>query len=68
LAVEEMMTYSRHNLRNPETDQMDRRMIRVEFPPAQAGIAAALRRSFRALPAEADTCAGDFAALLSTLS
>jgi len=33
---------------------MDRRIIRVENLPDQAGIAAALRRAFATVPAEAD--------------
>ena len=47
---------------------MDRRLIRVEFPPAQAGIAAALRRAFQAPLVDADACDGDFAALLARLN
>lgn len=31
--------------------QMDRRVIRVELPPAHAGVTAALRRAFAAVPA-----------------
>ena len=30
---------------------MDRRIIRVELPPAHAGVTAALRRAFAAAPA-----------------
>jgi hypothetical protein len=30
---------------------MDRRIIRVELPPAHAGVTAALRRAFSAVPA-----------------
>ncbi|WP_426266638.1 hypothetical protein [Sphingomonas sp. LHG3443-2] len=30
---------------------MDRRVIRVELPPAHAGVTAALRRAFAAVPA-----------------
>ncbi|WP_344709122.1 hypothetical protein [Sphingomonas humi] len=29
---------------------MDRRIIRVELPPAHAGVTAALRRAFSAVP------------------
>jgi hypothetical protein len=29
---------------------MDRRIIRVELPPAHAGVTAALRRAFAAVP------------------
>jgi hypothetical protein len=62
------MTYSRHFQRDPETDQMDRRLIRVEFPPAQAGIAAALRRAFQTAPVDCDDRDIDFAALLAQLN
>jgi len=31
-------------------DSMDRRIIRVELPPAHAGVTAALRRAFAAAP------------------
>lgn len=47
---------------------MDRRMIRVEFPPAQAGIAAALRRAFQAPPVDSNDGEDDFAALLARLN
>jgi hypothetical protein len=30
---------------------MDRRIIRVELPPAHAGVTAALRRAFASVPA-----------------
>jgi hypothetical protein len=30
---------------------MDRRIIRVELPPAHAGVTAALRKAFMAVPA-----------------
>jgi hypothetical protein len=32
-------------------NQLDRRIIRVELPPAHAGVTAALRRAFAAVPA-----------------
>jgi len=41
------MTYIRHP-KGSQEDEVDRRLIRVECPSAQAGIAAALRRAFRA--------------------
>ncbi|MEO6247811.1 MAG: hypothetical protein ABIO85_04415 [Sphingomicrobium sp.] len=47
---------------------MDRRLIRIEFPPAQAGIAAALRRAFRAAPGNPEPCDADFDELLSRLN
>jgi hypothetical protein len=31
-------------------ESMDRRIIRVELPPAHAGVTAALRRAFTAVP------------------
>jgi hypothetical protein len=34
-----------------KTDSMDRRIIRVELPPAHAGVTAALRRAFSSVPA-----------------
>jgi hypothetical protein len=45
---------------------MDQRVIRVDFPSAQAGIAAALRRAFEA--AAAEPCDRDFAELLRRLN
>lgn len=33
-----------------DKDQMDRRIIRVELPPAHAGVTAALRKAFAAAP------------------
>ena len=47
---------------------MDRRLIRVEFPPAQAGIAAALRRAFEGPPIDEDECDRDLKALLARLN
>jgi len=45
---------------------MDRRIIRVDIPPAHAGIAAALRRAFQA--AEEKPCDHDFVELLRQLN
>jgi hypothetical protein len=45
---------------------MDRRIIRVDIPPAHAGITAALRRAF--LPANEDPCEQDFSDLLRRLN
>jgi hypothetical protein len=45
---------------------MDRRIIRVDIPPAHAGITAALRRAFEA--AAAEPCDRDFAELLRQLN
>jgi hypothetical protein len=45
---------------------MDRRIIRVDIPPAHAGITAALRRAFEA--AATEPCDRDFAELLRRLN
>jgi hypothetical protein len=45
---------------------MDRRIIRVDIPPAHAGITAALRRAFS--PAIEERCEQDFAELLRRLN
>jgi hypothetical protein len=45
---------------------MDRRIIRVDIPPAHAGITAALRRAFSPVPPEA--CERDFSELLQKLN
>ena len=45
---------------------MDRRIIRVDIPPAHAGITAALRRAFS--PAAAEACERDFSDLLHKLN
>ena len=45
---------------------MDQRLIRVEIPPAHAGITAALRRAFEA--AAAEPCDRDFEELLRRLN
>ena len=45
---------------------LDRRVIRVDIPPAHAGITAALRRAFEA--AAAEPCDRDFADLLRKLN
>jgi len=45
---------------------MDRRIIRVDIPPAHAGITAALRKAFQA--AAAEPCDRDFAELLRQLN
>lgn len=46
--------------------EMDRRVIRVDFPSAHAGITAALRRAFAA--AASEPCDRDFAELLRRLN
>jgi len=45
---------------------MDRRIIRVDIPPAHAGITAALRRAFS--PVNEDPCEQDFSDLLRRLN
>ena len=45
---------------------MDRRIIRVDIPPAHVGITAALRRAFEA--AASEPCDRDFAELLRRLN
>ena len=50
----------------PELNHMDRRIIRVDIPPAHAGITAALRRAFEAAAAEPSE--RDFAELLRKLN
>jgi hypothetical protein len=45
---------------------MDRRVIRVDMSPTQAGITAALRRAFEA--AASEPCDRDFAELLRRLN
>ncbi len=49
-----------------EVENMDRRVIRVDIPPAHAGITAALRRAFEA--AASEPCDRDFAELLRKLN
>lgn len=48
-----------------EEKTMDRRIIRVDVPPAHAGVTAALRRAFAT--AHADSSDGDFDKLLARL-
>ncbi|WP_426693135.1 hypothetical protein ACMC5O_000278 [Sphingomonas sediminicola] len=45
---------------------MDRRIIRVDIPPAHAGITAALRRAFS--PVKEEPCERDFSDLLQRLN
>ena len=49
-----------------DVTSMDRRVIRVDIPPAHAGITAALRRAFEA--AASEPCDRDFAELLRRLN
>jgi hypothetical protein len=50
----------------PEVGSMDRQLIQLEFPPAHAGIMAALRRAFEA--AASEPCDRDFSELLRRLN
>jgi hypothetical protein len=49
-----------------ELHNMDRQLIRVDIPPAHAGIMAALRRAFEA--AASEPCDRDFTELLRRLN
>ena len=60
------MTVEREKVAVPELTSMDRRVIRVDIPPAHAGITAALRRAFDA--AASEPCDRDFAELLRKLN
>ena len=60
------MKMEREEVAVPELNDMDRRIIRVDVPPAHAGIMAALRRAFEA--AASEPCDRDFAELLRTLN
>ena len=60
------MKLERENVAASELNVMDRRVIRVDIPPAHAGITAALRRAFEA--AAAEPCDRDFAELLRKLN
>jgi hypothetical protein len=60
------MKVERDILAESELIPMDRRVIRVDIPPAQAGITAALRRAFEA--AASEPCDRDFAELLRKLN
>jgi len=60
------MKFGNDNISGADFDAIDRRLIRVELPPAHAGITAALRRAFEA--AAAEPCDRDFAELLRKLN
>ena len=60
------MKLEREHVAVTEVDSMDRRVIRVDIPPAHAGITAALRRAFEA--AASEPCDRDFAELLRKLN
>jgi hypothetical protein len=60
------MKFERDNVKATELNLMDRRIIRVDVPPAHAGITAALRRALEA--AASEPCERDFAELLRKLN
>lgn len=60
------MKLERENVVASDVNCLDRRVIRVEIPPAHAGITAALRRAFEA--AANEPCDRDFADLLRKLN
>jgi hypothetical protein len=60
------MNEERDPLAERELMPMDRRVIRVDIPPAQAGIMAALRRAFET--AAMEPSGRDFAELLRKLN
>ena len=66
LAVVLPMKFEREKLPASDLDCMDRRLIRVDVPPAHAGITAALRRAFEAAASEPSD--RDFAELLRKLN
>ena len=61
-----MMKMERSTISASELNTMDRRVIRVDMSPTQAGITAALRRAFEA--AASEPCERDFADLLRRLN
>lgn len=60
------MKLEREDVTGTELNVIDRRIIRVDVPPAHAGITAALRRAFEAAAAEPSD--RDFAELLRKLN
>jgi hypothetical protein len=60
------MKLERNTISASDLNTMDRRVIRVDMTPTQAGITAALRRAFEA--AASDPCERDFADLLRQLN
>jgi hypothetical protein len=60
------MKGERETLAGSHMNSMDRQIIRVDVPPAHAGIMAALRRAFEA--AASEPCDRDFAELLRKLN
>jgi hypothetical protein len=60
------MKFEQENVAATKSNEMGRRVIRVQMPPAHAGITAALRRAFEA--AASEPCDRDFAELLRRLN
>ena len=60
------MKFEREDVTASELNMLDRRVIRVDVPPAHAGITAALRRAFEAAASEPSD--RDFAELLRKLN
>jgi hypothetical protein len=60
------MKLEREHVAAAEVNAMDRQVIRVDIPPAHAGITAALRRAFEA--AASEPCDRDFSDLLRRLN
>ena len=60
------MELERETVSASDLNNMDRRVIRVDMPPTQAGITAALRRAFEV--AATEPCDRDFAELLRRLN
>jgi hypothetical protein len=60
------MKLEHENVAAAEWNAMDRQVIRVDVPPAHAGITAALRRAFEA--AAREPCDRDFDELLRALN
>jgi hypothetical protein len=65
-SLETQMKLERENVAASELQSTDRKVIRVDIPPAHAGITAALRRAFEA--AAREPCDRDFAELLRKLN
>jgi hypothetical protein len=60
------MSFEQEKVAAADLHTMDRQVIRVDIPPAHAGITAALRRAFQA--AASEPCDRDFAELLRRLN
>jgi hypothetical protein len=60
------MKLERESVSVSDLNTMDRKVIRVDMPPTQAGITAALRRAFEAAASEPSD--RDFAELLRRLN